>query len=69
MYSSYDTCNASEFPHSEISGSKGISASPELIAAYYVLHRLLTPRHPSNALIILNLALEFVTIHRIKTVY
>ena len=28
------------FPHSEICGSEAIRASPQLIAAYYVLHRL-----------------------------
>ena len=38
------------FPHSEIHGSKLIRSSPWLIAAYYVLHRLSTPRHPPNAL-------------------
>src|SRR5262245_30499776 len=38
------------FPHSEICGSRAICASPQLIAAYHVLHRLLTPRHPPNAL-------------------
>ena len=38
------------FPHSEIHGSKHIRSSPWLIAAYYVLHRLSTPRHPPNAL-------------------
>ena len=38
------------FPHSEISGSRGARASPELIAACHVLHRLSTPRHPSEAL-------------------
>ncbi len=38
------------FPHSEIFGSKLIRSSPKLIAAYYVLHRLHTPRHPLNAL-------------------
>ena len=38
------------FPHSEICGSKVIRTSPQLIAAYYVLHRLSTPRHPPNAL-------------------
>src|SRR5215468_11889479 len=38
------------FPHSEISGSKGARASPELIAACHVLHRLSMPRHPSEAL-------------------
>src|SRR5512141_2134002 len=38
------------FSHSEISGSKPVCDSPELIAANYVLHRHLTPRHPSCAL-------------------
>ena len=34
------------FSHSEISGSKRICRSPKLIAAYHVLHRLVSPRHP-----------------------
>src|SRR5690606_24403437 len=38
------------FPHSEIIGSKLIRSSPTLITAYYVLHRLCTPRHPLDAL-------------------
>ena len=38
------------FPHSEISGSKPVRDSPNLIAAYHVLHRLSAPRHPPNAL-------------------
>jgi hypothetical protein len=38
------------FPHSEICGSKVVRTSPQLIAAYHVLHRLLVPRHPPNAL-------------------
>ena len=38
------------FPHSEIHGSQAVRASPWLIAAYHVLHRLLLPRHPPNAL-------------------
>ena len=38
------------FPHSEIPGSKLVCSSPGLIAAYHVLHRLLTPRHPPFAL-------------------
>src|SRR3954453_21767626 len=38
------------FPHSEMFGSKGARASPDLIAACHVLHRLSTPRHPSEAL-------------------
>lgn len=43
------------FPHSEIHGSKLILSSPWLIAEYHVLHRLLLPRHPPNALIALDL--------------
>ena len=42
------------FPHSEIFGSKPVRGSPKLIAAYYVLHRLCTPRHPLDALKTLN---------------
>ncbi len=38
------------FPHSEISGSLVVCTSPELIAAYHVLHRLHAPRHPPCAL-------------------
>jgi hypothetical protein len=43
------------FPHSEIFGSKCVGNSPKLIAAYHVLHRLSVPRHPPNALIVLDL--------------
>ena len=39
------------FPNSEICGSKLIRSSPQLIAAYHVLHRLLEPRHSQDALI------------------
>ena len=38
------------FPHSDISGSSPICGSPKLFAAYYVLLRLLVPRHPPCAL-------------------
>ncbi len=38
------------FPHSEFHGSRGFSASPWLIAALHVLHRLSVPRHPPLAL-------------------
>ena len=41
-------------PHSEIHGSKLILNSPWLIAEYHVLHRLLLPRHPPNALFALD---------------
>ena len=37
-------------PHSEIPGSKPARGSSGLIAACYVLHRLLAPRHPPYAL-------------------
>ncbi len=42
-------------PHSEIHGSKLILSSPWHIAEYHVLHRLLLPRHPPNALLALDL--------------
>ena len=43
------------FPHSEIHGSKPARGSPWLSAACHVLHRLLAPRHPPNALLTLEL--------------
>ena len=43
------------FPHSDIHGSKPIPGSPWLNAGYHVLHRLLLPRHPPNALLALDL--------------
>ena len=46
------------FPHSEISGSKPVSGSPELIAAIHVLRRLWLPRHPPYALCSLALSLR-----------
>ena len=49
MYSGPDTL-AGGFPHSEICGSTIARISPQLIAACHVLHRLLAPRHPPNAL-------------------
>ena len=44
------------FPHSDIRGSTIARISPRLFAACHVLHRLLAPRHPPNALITLNIA-------------
>ena len=52
MNSGADTL-AGGFPHSEIRGSTIARISPQLIAACHVLHRLLAPRHPPNALIAL----------------
>ena len=53
MYSPYDTALGGGLPHSEIPGSKSARNSPGLIAACHVLHRLLIPRHPLNALFML----------------
>src|SRR5437660_10659886 len=51
MYSTRsDQYELAGFPHSEISGSRVVCASSELIAAYHVLHRLHAPRHPPCAL-------------------
>jgi hypothetical protein len=47
-------------PHSDIHGSTPARGSPWLFAACHVLHRLLVPRHPPNALI----SLEISTHHR-----
>ena len=38
------------FPHSDICGSADMCSSPQLFAAYHVLHRLPVPRHPPCAL-------------------
>ena len=45
----------SGFPHSDIHGSGPVHGSPWLFAVYHVLHRLLLPRHPPNALVALDL--------------
>jgi hypothetical protein len=44
---------ASGFPIRRSAGQRLFSASPRLIAAVHVLHRLLVPRHPPHALSIL----------------
>jgi hypothetical protein len=53
MYSAGDTL-AGGLPHSDIHGSTPARGSPWLFAACHVLHRLLVPRHPPNALLILD---------------
>ena len=50
MYSCADTL-AGGLPHSDIHGSTPARGSPWLFAACHVLHRLLVPRHPPNALL------------------
>ena len=57
-------------PHSDIHGSTPARGSPWLFAACHVLHRLLVPRHPPNALIALDtheLLSQPNTMHRSKT--
>ena len=55
-------------PHSEIHGSKHILSSPWLIAEYHVLHRLLLPRHPPNALLALDLIQKKQGFSQIKSI-
>ena len=52
MYSVQNTPKGG-FPHSEICASKVARTSSQHIAACYVLHRLLVPRHSPNALLTL----------------
>ena len=52
QYTVTEVCSAG-FPHSDIHGSIDICSSPWLFAAYHVFHRLLVPRHPPCALVIL----------------
>lgn len=57
------------FPHSEIHGSKPVLGSPWLIAEYHVLHRLLLPRHPPNALLALDLIRRKADLSPFKSMY
>ena len=52
------------FPHSDIRGSTIARISPQLIAACHVLHRLLVPRHPPNALYCLILSFPSAPVSR-----
>ena len=52
------------FPHSDICGSTIARISPQLIAACHVLHRLLVPRHPPNALYCLILSFPSAPVSR-----
>ena len=55
-----DSTTAAGFPHSEICGSMVTCTSPQLIAAYRVLRRLIWPRHPPYALTYLTFVSRFV---------
>jgi hypothetical protein len=46
----YSDITRNGFPHSDIHGSPRACRSPWLIATYYVLHRLSSPRHSPCAL-------------------
>ncbi len=52
-------------PHSEICGSTRLCRSPQLIAAWHVLLRLLEPRHPPYALVHLNSPCALLQTHRV----
>ena len=54
MYSGKDNTKSVGLPHSDIFGSKPILGSPKLFAEYHVFHRLLLPRHPPDALFLLD---------------
>ena len=59
-----DSTTAAGFPHSEICGSKVTCTSPQLIAAYRVLLRLIWPRHPPYALTYLTIFFMHHAVHR-----
>ena len=65
FYSRKDVEQVNGFPHSDIHGSKVTDTSPQLFAVYHVLHRLLLPRHPPNALLIflMNKSIAYRTKH------
>ena len=54
----YPIFRSDGFPHSEICGSKVVCTSPQLIAAYHVLHLRRPPRHPLYALCSLAISLH-----------
>ena len=49
-YSEFPVFNRKGFPIRKSADRKDICSSPQLIAAYHVLHRLWEPRHPPYAL-------------------
>src|SRR3984957_11965664 len=55
MYSDRDTL-AGGLPHSQLPGSTIARISPGFIAACHALHRLSVPRHPPDALTLLDYA-------------
>jgi hypothetical protein len=55
------------FPHSDICGLTLVCNSPQLFAAYHVLHRLREPRHPPYALVLLPILVYLFYIYSIFT--
>ena len=55
--------NRSGLPHSDIRGSTLLCSSPQLFAAWHVLHRLCMPRHPPYALFYFFLAWLAQSLH------
>ena len=53
-------------PHSDISGSIPVCGSPELFAAYHVLHRHRKPRHPPFALVLF--LVNHLRLHSLKCI-
>src|SRR5579885_1122832 len=51
MYSGRDTACAAGFPIRTSPDQSLCASSPGLFAGFYVLHRLLSPRHPPHALV------------------
>ena len=62
-----DSTPAAGFPHSEICGSMVTCTSPQLIAAYRVLLRLIWPRHPPYALTYLTFVM--IILRFVKSLY
>ena len=54
------------FSHSEICGLHWICQSPQLIAAYHVLHRLWEPRHPPYALTLAYCTFCYISTNNLK---
>jgi hypothetical protein len=67
--SGYSAIKRSGLPHSEISGSKSVCDSPEHIAAYHVLHRLLVPSHPPKALCSLTTKIGYLYLPDYTSIY
>src|SRR3954454_20016405 len=53
------------FPIRKSPDQSSFSSSPRLIAAVHVLHRLLVPRHPPCALVLLSFAFIFLREHQL----